>query len=134
MTDAKRDLIHLSLPSEDRFVEEWSTGQTGLPFVPCGSRDVYKAYSRWCRDNGVRNPRESNQFIGRIKRLPGWKVAQEHVFGTRDCHRVDGKKETMVTPDMALLEKSGIRPSESRSKSENWTHFFFDFRDSLESV
>lgn len=39
---------------------------------PCGSSDLYAAYLKWCRDNGVRNPRESNQFASEIAKLPGW--------------------------------------------------------------
>jgi putative DNA primase/helicase len=72
MTDAKRALIHISLPSEQRFAEEWLSGDTPWPVCPCRAGDFYTAYTRWCRTNGEARPRPSNQFLGSIARLPGW--------------------------------------------------------------
>ena len=72
MTDAKRALIHISLPSEQRFAEEWIAGDTPWPVCPCRAADFYTAYTSWCRTNGEARPRPSNQFLGSIARLPGW--------------------------------------------------------------
>jgi len=77
MTQAKADLIAVSSGNAQRFISEWLGGDIyfhgkRLPVCPCGSSDLYTAYTRWCRDNGVRNPRESNQFISEIAKLPGW--------------------------------------------------------------
>ena len=72
MTDAKRALIPISLPSEQRFAEEWIAGDTPWPVCPCRAGDFYTAYTRWCRTNGEARPRPSNQFLGSIARLPGW--------------------------------------------------------------
>lgn len=77
MTQAKADLIHVSAGNAQRFLTEWLGGdiyfdKKRLPVCPCGSSDLYGAYIRWCRENGVRNPRESNQFASEIAKLPGW--------------------------------------------------------------
>ena len=80
MTDAKRDLIALSSPSEVRFVHEWASGELGLPLCPARSTDVYAAYLRWCRLNGEQRPRPSNQFHGAVSRLPGWHKKQARAY------------------------------------------------------
>ena len=77
MTQAKADLISVSAGNAQRFLLEWIAGdiyfdKRRLPVCPCGSSDLYAAYTRWCRENGVRNPRESNQFGSEVAKLPGW--------------------------------------------------------------
>lgn len=79
MTNSKRDVIDISMDSIERFVQDWQTGITfdgsagPLPFGPCGSADLYSAYGRWCKREGVFKPRESNQFVGHLTKLPKWR-------------------------------------------------------------
>lgn len=60
-TVAKRDLAEVSKQSEDQFIEEWMVGDTPYPFGPCGGKQLYLAYTRWCRANGIRFPRNAIQ-------------------------------------------------------------------------
>ena len=80
MTQSKRDVIDISMDSIERFVQDWQgggivfdSGAGQLPFGPCGSADLYNAYGRWCKREGVFKPRESNQFAGHIAKLPRWR-------------------------------------------------------------
>lgn len=130
MTQAKRELIDLSLPSEDRFIRDWAAGDTEYPFVPCLSMDLYKAYSRWCRANGVKNPRESNQFLGKVGKMQGWSNQPRHVY--EDCHfSGQTKPRRIVIPERGLLQrnKKDMPPGESQAK---WlTGCFFEFANVL---
>lgn len=72
MTAAKQDLVALGLSSEERFIRDWQDGDLRWPFGPCDTMDMYRAYSVFCRENGISRPRESNQFIGHVAKLPGW--------------------------------------------------------------
>lgn len=76
-TQAKRDLMDVGAGNAQRFIREWLSGDLVIddkqvPLCPCASSDLYATYLRWCRLDGVRNPREANQFIGEIAKLPGW--------------------------------------------------------------
>lgn len=131
MTEAKRDLIELSMPSEERFLAHWRAEELPWPFCPCSGEHLYKAYSRWCRDNGVRNPRESNQFLGKVHRLPGWKDGPQHIYGSSTY--MQSTKKRMVVPDMLELERVGAAKPENKTKSQWLTDCFFRFKDALES-
>lgn len=106
MTGAKQDLIQVSKPSEQRFIREWMDGETDYPFGPCEGRQLYAAYSRWCRENGVRNPRESNQFLGYVTRQDGWKNQPCRLFNNSD-YRGDTVRRRMILPANFVLEERG---------------------------
>lgn len=132
MTQAKQDLIDLSLPSEDRFIRDWIGGETEWPFVPCASMDLYAAYLRWCRANGVKNPRESNQFLGKIGKMPGWSNQPRHVHD--NCHCIsETKPKRMVIPDRGLLQKAGKDQPPAEKQSVWLTGHLFAFANSLSS-
>lgn len=133
LTQSKSALIALSLPSEIRFLNEWRTGETDFPFCPCAGSHLYAAYLRWCRENGVRLPRESNQFLNKASRLPGWENAQKWIFSNLDFIGKADKKQRMVIPAQAELEKHSSdfaqKPGEDKGK---WlTRGFFRFQESL---
>lgn len=55
MTDAKERLIDYSRFSWDLFHRDWRNGRTPWPYVSCLVSDLYKAYRRWCQQNGERD-------------------------------------------------------------------------------
>ncbi len=52
MTDSKRDIIGVSIPSYERFYNDWVTGETEYPYISCKSAQLYKAYTLWCKAKG----------------------------------------------------------------------------------
>ncbi|MCP1675473.1 putative DNA primase/helicase [Natronocella acetinitrilica] len=131
MTQSKRDLIQLSKPSEDRFLDEWTAGELDHPIGPCGSKHLYTAYQRWCRANGVRFPRESNQFLGRLKKLNGWSSAPKYIY--EDLHYAGSpRKQRMVIPPPEVLEKARKAKPADETLQVWLTDCFFAFQRSLE--
>lgn len=70
-TEAKQDLITLSLDAPERFYREWSTKSLPLPFITCGAMQLYAAFMRWCHLNGERFPPTHNLFARKLKRFAG---------------------------------------------------------------
>lgn len=125
MTKAKEELIQVSLPSDERFIKEWKDGDTPFPFIPCAGNQLYAAYGRWCRVNGVRVQRESNMFIAKISKLPGWSNDRHHRF---DNTHYQGK--TLARP---TIMPPGIEPPADKTKSQWLTDCFFVFKQALEA-
>ncbi|HOT98554.1 MAG TPA: DUF5906 domain-containing protein [bacterium] len=142
MTQAKADLIAVSAGNAQRFVSEWLAGDIyfdgrRLPVCPCGSSDLYTAYLKWCRDNGVRNPRESNQFASEIAKLPGWwrglKDRLENLHDPRSA-----KRWRFIIPSADVLNAGARLPGATdyrKTAEETDTHWlgacFFAFREAL---
>lgn len=142
MTQAKADLIAVSAGNAQRFVSEWLGGDIyfdgrRLPVCPCGSSDLYTAYLKWCRDNGVRNPRESNQFASEIAKLPGWwrglKDRLENIHDPRSA-----KRWRFIIPSPEVLNAGARLPGATdyrKTPEESDAHWhgacFFAFREAL---
>lgn len=128
MTQAKRNLIELSLPSEARFVNEWIDGMLGLPVCPCKSMDLYKAYLGWCRQNGESRPRPSNQFLGYISHLRDWecKLARIH---TNYHFKGPTSPQRLVFPPLKSLQEHGREKPGDKSVSEWLTECALDFAE-----
>lgn len=71
MTRAKRDLIDLSMDNPERFYQCWRDQEIPLPFGPCLGADLYEAYQRWCRINGVAKPVQANTLLATFNKKPG---------------------------------------------------------------
>ena len=144
MTRSKQQLIDINRESVDRFLGDWQAGDIdGLPFCPCGSSDLYAAYLQWCRREGVKAPRESNQFGGHIDKLAGW------VKGHRDRYThttyatdpsVKTKRQRMVIPpDDALRappwntpeKPTGHAKPDTKTQTEWLTTCYFDFNNAI---
>lgn len=146
MTGAKRDLIDASLGSVERFVHEWSAGEIffnsqgdkheALPFCACYRSDLYTAYTRWCRTDGVKNPRESSQFYAYIAKIPGWENKQKERF---ESTHYTGRTITqrMVVPSASAMESSAkssskdLRRPAEKTQAQWLTDCFFEFRNAL---
>lgn len=131
MTVAKADLIAISLDSVERFLHEWENGETEYPFCPCASMDLYQAYLRWCRANGVQRPRESNHFLGHVAKLPGWTNQPRHVHDNTH-HGGAVKPRRMVIPCKKALAKVGRDLSDNQTTAHWLTDCFFEFQSSLD--
>lgn len=111
MTEAKRDVIGLGLDSVDRFIDDWKAGEiiladgVVLPFCPCLGSHLYAQYLAWCKLEGVSRPRERNQFIGTLAKLPGWSAGKsQHTKETLGSP--NNKTRKMVVPDLDTIRKS----------------------------
>jgi hypothetical protein len=66
----------------------------------------------------VRNPRESNAFIGKIMRLPGWSVTPRH-FYTSAWYADDSKvQQRIVIPSDELLESAGATRPKDKTQAQ----------------
>jgi putative DNA primase/helicase len=146
MTGAKRDLIDVSLGSVERFVREWEMGEIffsaqsdknePLPFCPCYRSDLYLAYTRWCRSDGVKNPRESSQFYGYIAKLPGWENKQKERYANT---HYTGKTlmQRMVIPSVEAMESASrssrkdLRRPLGKTQAQWLTDCYFEFSNAL---
>lgn len=114
MTQSKRALINLSLPSEARFMNEYAMGDTRWPVLPSLAADFYAAYLRWCRDNGEPRPRPSNQFFGSLIRAPGWQKKKQRVqLGAGGIDDSTGKP--VVFPPIDAMERAGTAQPPAKS-------------------
>ena len=113
MTEAKKKLIALSQASELRFVNDWITGDTGLPVCPCLSTDLYAAYLKWCRLNGESRPRPSNQFFGAIEHQPGWEKKKARFYPLENSMDTENKP-VVFPPEHVLQANNSAKPDGSR--------------------
>lgn len=97
ITQAKRDLIDVGLESTDRFMREWRSGEAGLKFLPCLPMDLYSAYRRWCVANGESRPRTARDFLGRIKKMPGW-ISEPRTLYSSTHYGGDRKNQRIIIP------------------------------------
>jgi putative DNA primase/helicase len=80
MTDAKLDLIELGADSSDRFWVEWTGKHLLLPVCSVRTEDLYRAYSHWCRLQGVSKPAQLNTCIGSWVKRPGVRKVRERHY------------------------------------------------------
>lgn len=142
MTQSKRDVIDISMDSVERFVQDWQGGgivfdsDVGpLPFCPCASSDLYGAYGRWCKREGVFKPRESNQFVGHLTKLPRWRKALGDRF--ENLHGGKTVRTRFIIPSDDAMQHaiSAGLPDHRRDPAHTqaaWlTTCFFDFQQAL---
>ncbi len=142
-TQAKRNLIDLSRPSEERFLIDWIAGDIcfseergALPFCACGTTDLYSAYLKWCRQQGEFRPRALNIFIGSLTRRTGWSAQHRDRFDN-DAMPVKKKRQRMIEPPASDVEKHLKNTNTDHRQQSNetalaWaTRCFFAFRRAL---
>jgi putative DNA primase/helicase len=129
MTESKRNLIELSLPSEARFINEWLRDELGLPVCPCKSMDLYKQYLLWCRVNGETRPRASNQFLGYVSHLAGWDSRLARAY-TNFHYKGETVPLRLIFPPEQVLQKNGKAREEGKPMAEWLTDCYMGFADS----
>jgi putative DNA primase/helicase len=138
-TQAKRDLMDVGAGNVQRFIRAWLGGDIHingavLPVCPCGSSDLYRAYTHWCRDDGVRNPREQNQFTGELAKLPGWEKGHKDRYDNADCVGKPSRQRFML-PSATVLDqwaRAGqvdTRRRDDETQTQWLTRCFFAFAD-----
>lgn len=137
MTDAKRDLIAIGSDSLERFLSDWESGDVdSVPFCPAPSSGIYSIYLRWCRDNGEKFPRSSAQFVGRIKKRPGWHYGHKDRY--LDLNSTSKKRVRFVVPSTAALTDAAQRGGKDyrrrpESNETEWlTESYFEFQKAME--
>ncbi|HEY8360711.1 MAG TPA: primase-helicase family protein, partial [Ramlibacter sp.] len=68
MTEAKEELIGLSMQPAERFMSEWVDGFLHLPMQVCSAEQLYRAFRRWCDNSGERWPPAQATFTTAAKR------------------------------------------------------------------
>lgn len=71
MTQAKADLIELSLDSSERFYNEWIRKELPLVVGPVRTEDLYEAYRHWSTRQGVAKPAQMSTLVGALSKRPG---------------------------------------------------------------
>ncbi len=139
MTNSKRDVIDISMDSIERFVQDWQGGSIvfdeaagPLPFGPCASSDLYQAYGRWCKREGVFKPRESNQFAGHILKLPRWRKTMSDRYESLNGGKVI-RTRFIIPSDDAMQRAVGAglpdkRQNPAHTQTAWLTSCFFDFQ------
>lgn len=130
-TQAKVDLITMSLDSSQRFIADWQMGETPYPFGPVLSMDLYRAYQRYCRENGVVKPREASQFLGYVGKIRGWTNQPRHVYEDR-AFIGDTRPKRVVIPDEASLARVKKNRPEGQEQRYWLTDHIVDFAAVLE--
>ncbi len=126
MTEAKQNLINLSLPSDQRFIKDWISGDTQWPVMPCLFMDLYAAYQRWCRLNGEFRTRSSSQFSSAVDHLRGWLKKKYRVYG--DCHFVGPtKQKLMLVPPENIMQAEGKEKPVAKSETIWLTESYLEF-------
>jgi putative DNA primase/helicase len=76
-TKAKSELIELGLRPAERFAREWLSKEIDLPFVPCSTNQLYRAFTSWCRRNGDRMPPNQANFSSTVMRYAHNKLSRK---------------------------------------------------------
>jgi len=129
MTNAKQKLIELSSSSDHRFIHDWINGETDLPFVPCASMDLYKAYTDFCKRNGERMPRTCNAFLGYVGHIDGWENKKVRIYSNAHCEGLLDKTARMVIPESGLLQKAGNDQPPDKTQAEWLTISLYKFKN-----
>lgn len=125
-TAAKQNLIAVSLDSVNSFVKIWQAGDIqDVPFCPCLATQLYTTYRRYCEKACERTIKSYRNFIGTLKMLPGWQVAQPYnTFKTlKTTERISRK---MIIPPDHILPEKHLRSKDQTQ--ELWlTSCYFEF-------
>ena len=117
MTQAKEDLIDISLGGSERFVNEWAAKMLPLPLVPCRSEDLYDAFRHWCQRNGAKSPQLSTFVAEAVKRLRGTKERRRHYVDEGPATR----QSTIIFPPNAEIEFTAMALRELSEHVNNFT-------------
>ena len=128
MTQAKKDLIEVSLDSVQRFVQEWHQGEIKhATFMPCLGSHLYITYKRWCEFSGERSPRSQSQFIGTIRNMSGWRAGQP-IKGYENLNSTVIVNRKIIIPSDEMLSTTPITISKEGKTQTSWvTECFFRF-------
>jgi putative DNA primase/helicase len=131
MTKAKEDLININAESTDQFIEEWTTGEIGLPICPCQSEHLYDAYIKWCKKNGVFRPREMRQFIGFIIKINGWERKRPMLYDDYHFAGTPKTQKRVICPPIQFCEEK-YKDKANKSESAWFSECVLDFKNAVD--
>lgn len=77
MTQAKQDLIELSMEPGERFMLDWMNGYLHLPRTVCSAEQLYRAFRRWGENTGERWAPNQTQFTSTVKKWAIEKIERD---------------------------------------------------------
>jgi putative DNA primase/helicase len=77
MTQAKQDLIELSMEPGERFMLDWMNGYLHLPKTVCSAEQLYRAFRRWGENTGERWAPNQAQFTSTVKKWSDEKIEKD---------------------------------------------------------
>lgn len=81
---ARKDLIQLGRSSTQRFFGEWEAESLPVDFVCARAGDLYRAFIKWCSENGEKYQPSSTQFGREMSRYIPKKENIKLYFGTKN--------------------------------------------------
>jgi putative DNA primase/helicase len=105
MTQAKADLIDLSMRPPERFISEWLGGFLPLPHQVCSGDQLYRAFEAWARRSGVRWIDEKAKFTSAAKRYALERVERDEK-GVRLDPYLEHKVVQIKDPDVGSGRKA----------------------------
>jgi len=133
MTEAKKNLITLSLGSDEVFLREWQAGYIdGLPFCPIGTSTLYAEYLGWCKREGESYPRPAKHFLATAEK-PGWIIGRPDRYV--DLHSTTTVSwRCIIPPDEDLAKSKGVdyRMGVSKKKTAWLTECYFIVEEALQ--
>ena len=77
MTQAKQDLIELSMDPGERFMLDWMGGYLHLPRTVCSAEQLYRAFRRWGENTGERWAPNQAQFTSTVRKWSDERVEKD---------------------------------------------------------
>lgn len=136
MTQAKRDLVDLSISSEERFLREWITGDIEgrdggiVPLAPCLGSSLYRLYGEWCEAHGERK-RGAKDLISLANKIPGWTAGTSCPTWLSLNDRVT-KNRKLVVPAENEVTTPQLRRDQYQSKADWLTAGLFAVETAME--
>lgn len=82
MTEAKQDLIDVSMKPHERFVRKWEAGELPVAFGPCLTGDLYRVYRHYCVVDGEKFTIDKTNFSIFLKKIYTVKSAVRYHKGS----------------------------------------------------
>lgn len=86
MTDAKRDVQELGLRPSERFTRDWLDHQLDLPMWPCSTSQLYRAFTRWARQQGERSFTSQQVFTSAVAKQAGARLSKSKTAPSQGQH------------------------------------------------
>lgn len=103
-TQARSELVDVSLDPQDKFFDMWEVGELPVPLSSACTTDLYEAFRVWCTESGERWRLPTQTAFGRAvsKRYPQ----------KRQISISDGRRATVISPtgdEPKAVEASGFK-------------------------